>query len=345
MFAQRAPSKMVDYLRDGLVGVDRLQYHGSGSFKTAINKRINKIHLKGAAQYVVFSPVTQREFEDINKIRDAHYKGLRFMYISGEGVLIIKLGATRVHELAHRVFVRCFEQKLFQMGLDSELEPIGATGFSGPGSEKEPDSALIPTSRPFETDWPTLVVECGTSDSLARLRVDAQWWLENSAGDVKTAIVISVSKPERSFHLEKWELADAPDPSDPSIFPPTITEEADIIGEKVHITAKGVTKTSFVIDFTKIMLRRPLARHGEGNFTFSKEDLAGIAGRVWRNSIRRASNVRIIGPLPCAIVFTRISYYLRMQGYLRQSLSQPAMGFFSSDHGDSLAYEDRGLYE
>ena len=88
------------------------------------------------------------------------------------------------------------------------------------------------------------MVECGTLDSLARLRVYAQWWLENSAGDVNTVIVISVSELERNFHLEKWELADAPDPSDPSIFPPTITEEADIIGEKVHITAKGVTKTS-----------------------------------------------------------------------------------------------------
>jgi len=212
------------------------------------------------------------------------------------------------------------------MGLDSELEPVGAAGFSGLGSEKEPDSALKPSPRPFETDCPTLVVEWGTSESLAHLQVDAQWRLESLAGDVKTAIVITVLESEGSFHLEKWELADsdAHHLSDPSIFPPTITQEAGVNGEKVHIIVKGVTKTSFVIDFARIMLHRPLSRCGEGHFTFSKEDFVGsIAGRVWRNSIRRDSDVRIIGHLPCATVFTRMSKYLCMQVYLLQFLSQP----------------------
>jgi len=284
MFDQRAPPKTVNYARDGLVGVDRLQYRGSRSFKTAINNHLNRFLLNGAPQYVVFSPVTQKEFEEIINIRDKQYKGLRFMYIGSETILIIKLGLSAVQELAYRWFARCFQEKFFKMDLDSEVVPMGAAGFSGPGSEKEPDTAFKPSSRRFVDDWPTLVVECGVSESLARLQVDAKWWLENSAGNVKTVIVISFSVPERNFHLEKWELAVTPDPSDPSTFPPTITQEADIIGEEAHITAQGVTKASFVIDFTKVMLRKPVVRRGEGNFTFSQKDLIEWAGRVRRSS-------------------------------------------------------------
>ncbi|PUU81608.1 hypothetical protein B9Z19DRAFT_1190926 [Tuber borchii] len=290
IFAHGAPPKTINYLRDGLVGVDRLQYHGPHSFETAIGKHINGFLSNRATQYVVFSPITQQEFEDIKNIRNAHHKELRLMHIGNQKTLIIKCGASVVHQLANRVFARCFEEKLFEMGLNSELEPMGTAMFSGPGSEKQADSAFKPSSRPFVDDWPTLVFECGVSESLGRLQVDAQWWLENSAGDVKTVIVISYSLPERSIHLEKWELADTPHPSDPSIFPPTITEEADIIGEKVLISAKGVPKISFVIDFTKIMLFKPLVRRGQDNFTFSKKDLVDFAGRIWRNSQTRPAS-------------------------------------------------------
>ncbi|PUU80433.1 hypothetical protein B9Z19DRAFT_975013 [Tuber borchii] len=283
------------------MGVDRLQYGGSHWFKAAINKQISGFLFNGAAQYVVFSPVTQKDLEEINNIRDAHYRGLRFMYIGSERTLIIKFGESLVHQLAYRIFVRCFDEKLSEMGLSRELECIGAAGFSGLGSEKEADSAFKPRSRPFEDDWPTLVFECGFSEFLARLQVDAQWWLENSAGDVKTFIVVSVSKPERSVHLEKWELANEPDPSNPPLFPPTITQEVDIIGEEVRISSKGVTNTSFVIDFTKTMLCEPPAcPRGGGNFTFSKEDLVDYAGRIWDASqTSPASDVRIIGSRSC----------------------------------------------
>jgi len=281
--AQSAPSKTVNYLRDGLTGVDHLPYRGPRSFTRVMAKRIDGFEFNGAAQYVVFSPVTPQAFEEINDIRNTHFKGLRFMYIGGARILIIKFRVSIVHELAHRVFVRSFEQKLFEMGLDRELVPMGGTGFWGPGSAKEADSAFKPSSR-RTNNWPTLVVECGVAESLSRLQVDAQWWLETSAGDVKTVIVISVSVPERNFHFEKWELSDVADPSDSSIFPPTITEEAEIIGEKVRISSKGVTRRSFAIDFTKTMLFKPQVRCGEGNFTFSKEDLLSFADRVRSNS-------------------------------------------------------------
>lgn len=284
MLAQHGPPKTVNYSGDGLVGVDRLAYSGSRSFKAEIIQRLKEYHLKGAAPYVVFSHVTQHEFEDINDIRGKFFKGLRFMYIHSESILVIRLGLSAVHELTHRGFVLCFEVKFFEMDLDTELVPMGATGYSGPGSQKEPDSAFKPTSRRFANDWPTLVIECGDTQFLARLQADANWWLENSVGNVKTVIVISYSLPEKNFHLETWELSDTPDPSNRSIFPPTITQEADIVGDQAHTPAKGVTQTTFTIDFTKVMLRKPLVRRGEHNFIFTKEDLVNFASRVRSSS-------------------------------------------------------------
>lgn len=283
ILAQRAPPKTVNYPRDGLIGVDRLPYRGSRSFQRVIGKRIEGFKFNGAAQYIVFTDVTRPSFEEISAIRDTEFKGLRCMYIASERILIIKFMVSIVHELAHRVFVRCFEQKLFEMGLDRELVPMGRIGFSGAGSKKEPDSSFKPSSRRFANNWPTLVIECGVAESLARLQVEAQWWLQTSAGDVKTVIVISVSVPERNFHLETWELEDMADPSNPSVFSPTITQAADIVGEKVRISSKRGTRRSFVLDFAQIMLFRPRVPC-EGNFTFTKEDLLSFADRVRSNS-------------------------------------------------------------
>lgn len=284
MLTQHDTPKTVNYSVDGLGGVDRIQYSGSHSFKETIVKQLNSYQLKGATPYVVFSQVTQHAFEDITNIRDKHHKSLRLMYIHSESILIIRLAVSAVHELIHRRFVLDFEVKFFEMDIDAELVPMGATGYSGPGGEKEPDSAFKPASRRFVDDWPTLVIECGDSQFLARLQADAHWWLENSVGDVKTVIVVSYSLPEKNFHLETWELSDTPDPSNRSIFPPTITQEAEIIGDQVRISAKGVTQTSFMIDFTKVMLRKPVVRRGEHNFIFTKEDLINFAGRVRASS-------------------------------------------------------------
>ncbi|PWW72251.1 hypothetical protein C7212DRAFT_337561, partial [Tuber magnatum] len=87
------------------------------------------------------------------------------------------------------------------------------TTYPGAESEKEADSAIRPTAfRPLETDWPTVVSECGVSESLQRLRTDSNWWLANSAHDIKIVLLISVNKPQRKIHLEQWEDRTIPNP-------------------------------------------------------------------------------------------------------------------------------------
>ena len=53
------------------------------------------------------------------------------MYLNDESTLIIKVIVGATQELAHRQFVRRFERKMIEMGIDMELVPLGAARFSG----------------------------------------------------------------------------------------------------------------------------------------------------------------------------------------------------------------------
>ncbi|KAG0126516.1 hypothetical protein HOY82DRAFT_614931 [Tuber indicum] len=71
----------------------------------------------------------------------------------------------------------------------------------------EADEAVKPfASRPLEADWPTIVIECGISQSLNHLRMVAHWWLQKSGGLVKIVLLISASKATRSIHIEQWTM-------------------------------------------------------------------------------------------------------------------------------------------
>jgi len=96
------------------------------------------------------------------------------------------------------------------MGLSEDcLYPLGGTTFHSNNSSKEADSAFKPISRTQRTDWPTIVFESGLSKSLTHLRQDAQWWLNNSGGDVNIVIIISIALAVKRLRIEKWCLLPA----------------------------------------------------------------------------------------------------------------------------------------
>jgi hypothetical protein len=76
---------------------------------------------------------------------------------------------------------------------------------------KEADDCFIPPTRHATrnqpTGWPSLVIEAGVSESLTRLRYDARWWFENSEGAVRTVILLSIKRRQRTILLEKWQLS------------------------------------------------------------------------------------------------------------------------------------------
>src|SRR3979411_2170393 len=80
----------------------------------------------------------------------------------------------------------------------------GATTYHGSTSSKEGDSSYRPPSR---KGWTTFVIQSECSETLQHLRSCASWWLRNSQGEVKFAIIISVQQVQKILQIEKWELA------------------------------------------------------------------------------------------------------------------------------------------
>jgi len=282
--AKLSPAEAHSYLEEGLQGAKRHSYRSATSFVTTIIKCMKEFQFGGAAQYAVYSPVTHEEFTKVADMRNRDLKGLRFLYLTDERTLIVKFIVGESHEIAHRRFIEIVMRKAIMMGLRMDFIDIGKTRFSGIGSQKEGDTAFKPTSRPLATDWPTLVFECGVSESLQRLRVDARWWLENSEGEVGTVVLVTVSKEERSLHVEQWELADMPkNPDvaqanpDPFIIGVKKTGEVDIVGEVV-------TGAPLKISFKKTMLRDYDEALGEGDFVLDVQDFKEVARILWRFS-------------------------------------------------------------
>jgi hypothetical protein len=105
--------------------------------------------------------------------------------------------------MAHGGLARRVDRALMGMGIPlDEFQDVSATRYRGRNSSKEADSAFRPKSfQPNKTDWPTTVIETGFSESPSHLRFDARWWLTESRGDVKIAIIIK--RAQSKLRIEK----------------------------------------------------------------------------------------------------------------------------------------------
>ncbi|CUS15698.1 unnamed protein product [Tuber aestivum] len=268
------------YLKEGLEGVECQQFRDATIWAHSIQAQANGLRSGNlsAGQYAVFSPVTQDELTNLEHIRDSHYKSLRFLYLNDAQTLIVKIMPGPAHEVATSELTHIVRLKVGVMGLHRALRDRRATTYQGARSKKEADSALKPNTRPLKDDWPTLVFECGVSGSLRRLRTDANWWLANSAHDVKIVLLVSVSSPQQKIHIEQWEDRNTPNPyitpnnPNPLVIRPTKINEINIYGNTV-------TGAPLRLPFHAIFLRPPVA--GEGDIVFTAQDLLDYAEDVW----------------------------------------------------------------
>ena len=259
----RAPLGANYYLTEGLEGVEAQHYHGTQSFMTAIKSQADQLRSGDAGQYAVFSQVTQHQFADLERFRDTNCKSLRFLYYEKEETLIVKIMAGPAHEVTCARFQFLLNTKVAAMGLGNELCDMRTTKYQGKGSGKQPDCAFQPRSpRPDITDWPTLVVECGVSQSLKSLRGDSHWWFTNSEGKVKTILLFSVLEKKRKIYIEQWEMR----------------KEAKCI-RTIDIVEADAAGGSLRLSFEHLFLRKPMK--GETDIVFSTEDLEELGAYVW----------------------------------------------------------------
>jgi len=270
---------------EGLRNVDICQLKDITQVLKAINLRADKLIAgESKQQYLIFRGVTQT---DLAEIDDVLPKYARVTYYEDINLLIIKLMPSGKHEMSHIEFGDMIKEKAIMMGVSRRaLTGVGGTRFKGHSSSKEGDTSFKPASRVRETDLPTIMIEAGLSESLARLKVDAKLWLSYSRPNrdkVEIVIIISVQPEDRVLHIERWENADRPGRpvtrSNPAPIPMMMQEITIRPNAAGAITLNEVTGAPLVLNFNKIFLRNPTAP--ETDFTFTANELADFANYFW----------------------------------------------------------------
>ena len=255
--------------------------------RSAINTLSNHLYQgREISQYLVFQSVTEDDFAKIDEKRYSINRALRFTYCTDIDTLIIKV-TTREHERVTRAFTYDFAHRIAHMGLTDlyDLCDMGGTTYTGRSTKKEADSCWRPiATRPNPMDWPTLVFEVGVSETLRKLRNDAQWWLANSQGRVRIVLLFKINRVARTIHIEKWECRPVtPTYALRSNRPPTQVpaqiQTVDIDANGVVTGSPPATTPPLVLHFQNILLRQPVPP--EQDMIYTAQDLQRVANGIW----------------------------------------------------------------
>ena len=229
-------------------------------------------------QYIAFRDVQQSRLRLIEHRRSrSEIPAFRLLYDAAEEALIIKLMPGAHHEVANWKFATMFILKLASLGVSDTLVPFGPTRYEAlTGRSKEPDDAWRPSTRVLPTDWPSLVIEVGVSESLGQLRADADFWLAKSGRQTRVVILLAVKKATRVMTIERWENTPRTRltrRSSPRYSPTKM--------QALTLQANGQLRGGpLLIPASKAYDTLP-PRLDQNDFTFTAQDLAGYIQRYW----------------------------------------------------------------
>ena len=273
------------YLTEGLEGTEHNEYVDIRSFREAVDAQVAAFHSEKADEfpspYLIFSPVTPRQLAKINSVRKTDYKKVRIFYFNEPQILIIKHMPGPYHELATKGLERIIIKKIDEGGQGPKILPIGCTLYQGRVNQKEADASFRPrNARPLVTDWPSVIVECGVFETAQRLTVDGMWWIDNSRGQVKLALLLFVNAKAKTIRIETWKKDTIENPQqtrghdEGNVTRPTRQKI-------ITITPKGITGTPLKLSFRDIFLRKPKRELGERNYRITEDDLKDYYETVW----------------------------------------------------------------
>jgi hypothetical protein len=266
---------------EGLEGVPAWIFKTIKDMQEAIHSYKEELEASEASPYMIFHLVTTDDLLKIERARENGKidRGVRLTHYVDWDILIVKI-PTAKHETAHRNFSKELVISVGGMGLKREFWELGATTFKTLHVSKEGDSGFKPRSmRPREADWPTIVIESGWSESLTKLRRDAHIWLENSGGDVKIVLLISIGRRARKIIIEKWE--NRPVPANRPVTRSNTTQIATRTQAiTINSTPNSVNGAPLTLEFQKIFLRQAVPPL-EHDFTFTRQDLLEFATDFW----------------------------------------------------------------
>lgn len=262
-----------------------IRYTGLTALKKVVDTHRDKLHSNGGDgnQHVAFDNVSQEVFEKIERKRLELVMKATLSYFPDIETLIVKI-STQPHEKAHgQLGQLILVKKIAPMNLDlNAFAFMGSTTKKGPsGSRKESDSAWRNANvRSHQDDFPCLVIEAGMSESLARLRSDARWWIESSAGRVNIVLIIWVSKATMVLHIEKY-VPDSPlTRTSPRLPRPVSANLTATVVIDCAASPTTVTGAPLVLEFNGVFDRPPNPPL-EGDIVLTMHDLESFGNDFW----------------------------------------------------------------
>ena len=247
-----------------------------------------KVEASEASPYLIFRLVTTDDLLKIERARENGKigRGVRMTHYVDWNILILKVSMAK-HERSHRKFSQKLTIRAAMMGLEDEFDDIGGTKFKTPRVSKEGDSAFKPLStRPRDADWPTIVFQAGWSESLRKLRLDADFWLKDSGGDVKIVLLFLIGRRARKIIIEKWENRPISANRPATRLITRAAGNAQTATQIQGITIDSDSNSNTVngapltLEFQKIFLRQAVPPL-EHDFTFTAQDLSVFATNFW----------------------------------------------------------------
>ncbi|KAJ5714140.1 uncharacterized protein N7483_011321 [Penicillium malachiteum] len=124
--------------------------------------------------------------------------------------------------------------------------------------------------------WPILVVEIKLSEPISHLMEDIIFWVDESDGDVKVMITVSISRGYK-IKIQRWNLHRRPNRADPIPFP---TGKIEITRSPNKKSPHKITE-NLTISFEDLYLRPKKPKSTECDLTFARESLEQMAEQIW----------------------------------------------------------------
>lgn len=161
------------------------------------------------SQYIIFS-IDNDSFQQNFLREDHHIFHVRLCYCPQTNILVVKMPLPS-HEEAAVAFGEMLTFTLAEMGLRYEIAHWGHTTLrANDGTVKEADGAWGPRRPPRDAPpRPTLVLEIAFSDTYAKLRRDAHYWIDPARQEacIAIGIKINVQRPGITIDQYEWDIS------------------------------------------------------------------------------------------------------------------------------------------
>ncbi|OJI97990.1 hypothetical protein ASPVEDRAFT_880478 [Aspergillus versicolor CBS 583.65] len=232
--------------------------------------------------HIIFTGLDPQTFEHEIENTDCRRINQSFdTYLPQFGLLLLEMPASDVHETtSNRLNLMIMEA--LPRRLRRALSMRGETGYQSATRQKCADQAYVPKRLPSgrSNHWPSMVIECGWSETRAKLERDCRWWLHDSDGDVKIALSISVHMRRKQIIIQKWESFQLQTRAGQAQTGERLAQT--IVLSQVRDHPIRLTGPPLRLEFDKVFLRQPLPTQGEHDIEITAEDLRFLAQDIWQ---------------------------------------------------------------